>query len=272
LISLSLLKIVQLIPLLDELDHGLSVVGAGRSIIVGVLILVRIKIQLITVELLLVIQYFFAKFLTVERVGRERLRIFVWIKLEIIHQNILLRRYLLLLLLLFDLVRLLFLGVHKVLFLRLLDGFRIDQNWLGRLTNGRELVVDSVSALLLPIVLALIPLTWTAPFEFQMVPYYLVVVDIVILDFVQWAYYAQIFLQLLVLGYDRQSGRMMLLVVRDHVRNQWALARQKTRTRLKCLRMPHLRELLLLLPFLLVLKLLVLLRFVQWIGLVVSGA
>ena len=104
MVSLSLLKIFQLIPLLNELDHGLGVVRASRTILVGVLILLRIEIQLIAVEFLLVIQYFFTEFLAVERVRRERLRIFTGIKLEVIHQNILLRRHLLLLLLLLDLV------------------------------------------------------------------------------------------------------------------------------------------------------------------------
>lgn len=153
-----------------------------------------------------------------------------------------------------------------------MDGFRVDQNWLGRLTDRRELVVNCVTTLLLPIILALIPLTWTTPFEFQMVPYDLVIVDVVVLDFVQRAYYAQIFLELLILGNDCQSGRMMLLVVRDDVGNQWTFTRQKACTGLKRLRVPHLRQLFLLLPFLLLLKLLVLLRFVERIDLIVGCA
>ena len=74
---------------------------------------------------------------------------------------------------------------------------------------------------------------------------YLIVIYVIILYFVEWAYNFQIFIKYFVFKDCGQCWRVMLLVICNYMGDQRAFTWQKARTCLESLCMPHLWKLLL---------------------------
>lgn len=68
----------------------------------------------------------------------------------------------------------------------------------------------------------------------------LVVVDLVVLDFIERPHHLELLNEGFVLWDGGHGGGVMLLVAHDDVRHQRALAGQEGAAALECLRMPHL--------------------------------